>query len=126
MTLSAAVDAVLLVVRADVASREQLHELSRALTSTQVDALGFVLAGLARRDRGLWEIPRDRSELGPALDPRRISLGPHGRDQLGTTGYDRWAGSSMQSTRTGDCVRIRTSAAAFARRAIRGAKGNGY
>ena len=45
MTLSAAVDAVLLVVRADVASRDQLHELSRALTSTQVDALGFVLTG---------------------------------------------------------------------------------
>jgi capsular exopolysaccharide synthesis family protein len=45
VTLSAAVDAVLLVVRADVASRDQLHELSRALTSTQVDTLGFVLAG---------------------------------------------------------------------------------
>jgi tyrosine-protein kinase len=45
VTLSESVDAVLLVVRAGVARQEGLSELSRALTSTRAETLGFVLAG---------------------------------------------------------------------------------
>ena len=45
VTLSEAVDAVLLVVRANVARSDELKELKRTLTSAHADMLGFVLAG---------------------------------------------------------------------------------
>ncbi len=45
VTLSEAVDAVLVVVRESVASRAGLDELSRALTSTRAETVGFVLTG---------------------------------------------------------------------------------
>ena len=45
VTLSEAVDAVLVVVRESVASRAGLDELNRALTSTQAETVGFVLTG---------------------------------------------------------------------------------
>lgn len=44
-TLSGAVDAVVVVVRESVANRAGLDELSRALTSTQAETVGFVLTG---------------------------------------------------------------------------------
>jgi capsular exopolysaccharide synthesis family protein len=45
VTLSAAVDGVLLVVRPNVARRDELGELRRVLSSAQADTLGFVLTG---------------------------------------------------------------------------------
>ncbi len=45
ITLSEAVDGVLLVVRPNVTRRDDLGELRRILSSAQADTLGFVLTG---------------------------------------------------------------------------------
>ncbi len=47
VTLSTAVDAVLLVVRLDVARRDDLREFHRALSNTDAEKLGFVLTGVS-------------------------------------------------------------------------------
>ncbi len=45
VTLSGLVDGMLLIVRSDVARRDELREFRRVLSNTQAEKLGFVLTG---------------------------------------------------------------------------------
>jgi Mrp family chromosome partitioning ATPase len=49
MTLSARVDAILVVTRLGVVNRPMLNDLSRELTSSPADKLGFVVTGVDLR-----------------------------------------------------------------------------
>lgn len=50
ITLSTAVDGMLLVVRPNVARRDELHELRRVLANARAESLGFVLTGSRPRE----------------------------------------------------------------------------
>ena len=75
ITLSEAVDGVLLVVRPNVTRRDDLGELRRILSSAQADTLGFVLTGSRPAEMPGYGSYTRGSRVGLGrLDTRRISL----------------------------------------------------